>query len=466
MEAEEVAELGISARRGDALQQAVGGGFQVERFLRLSGGQFFREGIFRKPAEIGAAADERVGGRAADCPSVGGERSVVEGRAVGAEPEVGCPEAGARKLDEAAVGGVEFIEFVDSAEVGGEKQAASACLDLPDLHRLRAEHAAEVRDAADAVASVGQRRRVQFSAEPHRLKQLHAVRCLEDLQAASVLRVEHDYRAAASDRILAYGEQGFGRVGRRMEVAPPPGQGVPAPVGPHVADVGAGAQLPAGVAPVFAPEQPSRGRAVFGAGAAGAEVSENLERTVGGDFHQLVGDGDSAAHGEHSSAGRSESVEFGVPLPGRGQRPRGHEGRASGVVLVPEAPEAVAYLGEGCVELLPGDVFDGLAEVVEGDSAVVRDALVVAGGEVRRIVDAAHSGCGDVAYAVVVGGVEALRPVSPAPVVAEAAFGEADAEIFQEIGCPAAPSAGECRLRHHRVAFEEGRAAVECGEGA
>ena len=58
MEAEEVAELGISARRGDALQQAVGGGSQVERFLRLSGGQFFREGIFRKPAEIGTAADE------------------------------------------------------------------------------------------------------------------------------------------------------------------------------------------------------------------------------------------------------------------------------------------------------------------------------------------------------------------------------------------------------------------------
>ena len=97
---------------------------------------------------------------------------------------------------------------------------------------------------------------------------------------------------------------------------------------------------------------------------------------------------------------------------------------------------------------------------------MVRDALIVAGGEVRRVVDAAHSGCGDVAYTVVVGGVEALRPVSPAPVVAEAAFCEADAEIFQEIGGPAAPSAGECRLGHHRVAFEEGRAAVECGEGA
>ena len=97
---------------------------------------------------------------------------------------------------------------------------------------------------------------------------------------------------------------------------------------------------------------------------------------------------------------------------------------------------------------------------------MIRYAPEVACGEVGGVVKGAHTGGGDVAYAVVVRGVVALRTVSPAPVVAEVAGGEAHAEIFEEICRPASTSGGQCGFGHHGVALEESRPAVDGGKRA
>ena len=77
--------------------------------------------------------------------------------------------------------------------------------------------------------------------------------------------------------------------------------------------------------------------------------------------------------------------------------------------------------------------------------------------------DAAH---GEVAGAVVIRGIAALGAVAPAPEVAVVAVGETDAVIFEEIGRAPAAGGRQGRLRRDGVAFEEGRTAVDGGQGA
>ena len=84
----------------------------------------------------------------------------MQGVSGGVRNEVGGSEACGAQLEDAAVGGVELVQLVDSSEVGGEKNPAFMPPRLFYLYMLRPEHAAEAGNPVDAVASVRERRGV------------------------------------------------------------------------------------------------------------------------------------------------------------------------------------------------------------------------------------------------------------------------------------------------------------------
>ncbi len=80
----------------------------------------------------------------------------------------------------------------------------------------------------------------------------------------------------------------------------------------------------------------------------------------------------------------------------------------------------------------------------------------------KGLVPARPQACGQqVTGPVVVGGVEAVGPVAPAPVVPPVPFVEGDTDVFQEIGGPAAAEGRQCRFGHDGVPFGEGDPGID-----
>ena len=97
---------------------------------------------------------------------------------------------------------------------------------------------------------------------------------------------------------------------------------------------------------------------------------------------------------------------------------------------------------------------------------MIGDAAVEARRQVGNVVVGPDSADGEVAGAVVVRGVVARGAIAPAPKVAPVAGGETHTVVFQEIRRPDASGGAQCRLRHHGVALEESRSAIDRGESA